>query len=109
MFDSLTLESFFECLNDEFTVNVDNDASVVFKLVEVSPINSSASAEGAIRSTELNIRRQPFSLLFRGPVGEPLIQRMYLFDHGRLGTIDGLFITPVAEDDKGVYYEAIFD
>ncbi len=109
MFELLTFESFTECLNDEFAVLVDDGTTATFELVEVSPLKSSASTSEAIRTSDQNARKQSFSLLFRGPVGEPFTQRMYRFEHGEHGTIEGLFITPVAADDNGVYYEAVFN
>jgi hypothetical protein len=49
-----------------------------------------------------------FSLLFRGP-GKPLLaQRLYPFEHDAIGMFD-LFIVPVGRDERGIYYEAVFN
>jgi hypothetical protein len=48
-----------------------------------------------------------FALRFRGPAQPRYSQGTYRFRHTRLGDY-AFFITPVAANEKGVYYEACF-
>lgn len=51
--------------------------------------------------------REQFSLTFDGP-REPLLeQKTYHLEHGDLGGFD-LFLVPIAQDDEGTTYEAVF-
>lgn len=64
---------------------------------------------GEVRGTGLQGRavREQFSLHFHGP-REPLLpQQIYRLENAELGTMD-LFLVPVARDDEGVTYEAVF-
>lgn len=47
-----------------------------------------------------------FRLLFRGPFEPQLSQGSYVFRHR--GNADQIFVVPVARDQRGVAYEAIF-
>lgn len=51
--------------------------------------------------------REPFSLLFRGPLEPFLQQQMAVLQHDELGQIE-LFLVPVGQDGEGFYYEAVF-
>lgn len=47
-----------------------------------------------------------FRLVFRGPLQPQLIQATYIFRRG--GYDDQIFVVPVAADERGIQYEAIF-
>jgi hypothetical protein len=51
--------------------------------------------------------RSPFSLIFRGPEGDRLVQETYRLRHGRLGTFD-LFLVPVGRHQGEARYQAVF-
>ena len=51
--------------------------------------------------------RPPFSLLFRGAATTVWPQGIYRLSRTGLDTLD-IFLVPVARDDSGVLYEAIF-
>ena len=51
--------------------------------------------------------REPFSLLFRGPVSPVLPQRIYQVSGAALTAID-IFLVPVGASASGVEYEAVF-
>lgn len=51
--------------------------------------------------------REPFRLVFLGPVDPILPQRTYRLEHDGLGTLE-IFIVPIARDEHGTRYEAIF-
>ena len=51
--------------------------------------------------------REPFSLLFSGPLEPFLEQHMYTLHHDELGKLE-MFLVPVNQDQNGYYYEAVF-
>jgi len=51
--------------------------------------------------------REPFLLLFSGPLEPFLEQHMYTLQHDELGMIE-MFLVPVKQDENGYYYEAVF-
>lgn len=53
--------------------------------------------------------REPFSVIFLGPLEPILAQSMYRLRHSELGELD-LFLVPVGpdRDNSGIQYEAIF-
>jgi hypothetical protein len=51
--------------------------------------------------------RDPFSLLFRGPPQPNLPQAIHRLEHAQLGALE-IFVVPLAPDDAGTRYEAIF-
>jgi hypothetical protein len=55
-------------------------------------------------------RREPFSLLFHGPLEHMLTQQIWWLDHDELGRL-GMFLVPLAaKQDEGVaVYEAVFN
>lgn len=63
--------------------------------------------EECARLGEPALERVPFSLLFRGPREPVLAQRIYPLVHDELGRFE-LFLVPVAQDDDGTRYEAVF-
>lgn len=50
--------------------------------------------------------REPFSVLFRGPLEPYLSQQMVVLNHQEIGEVE-LFLVPVNQDESGYYYEAI--
>jgi hypothetical protein len=52
-------------------------------------------------------RREPFSLLFRGPRSPWAPQGSYRLEHEQLGTLE-LFLVPLGPDADGMRYEAVF-
>jgi hypothetical protein len=53
-------------------------------------------------------RQEQFSLRFRGDPGQVFPQRTYLMKHDSIGDFE-LFLVPIARDDSGTHYEAVFD
>ena len=90
-------DSFSSCLQQAFRLRVDDSQSLDLILVKAEQHDGQNEDHRAER----------FSLLFQGPPGIVLPQRMYRLNHERLGEFD-LFIVPVEADDEGVRYEAVF-
>ena len=97
MLEHLTHESFRRHVDTPFRVEYAPAASATLTLVEVTVLGGGAGAA----------RRQPFSLLFRGPRAPVLPQRIYRLEHERMGALE-LFIVPLGPDAEGLRYEAIF-
>jgi hypothetical protein len=92
---SLTHEEFSRHAKTNFQIHVDETDGVQLELVEVSPL-------------KVYPRQEEFSLVFRGPLDAFLGQGVRPFSHEQLGDFE-LFIVPIRQDDKGFYYEAIFN
>jgi uncharacterized protein DUF6916 len=92
---SLTHEEFSQQINTQFLVRLDETNTEQLELTEVSPL-------------KLYPRQEEFSVLFRGPLNTFLGQGVRPFSHEQLGEFE-LFIVPIRQDDKGFYYEAIFN
>jgi hypothetical protein len=97
MLEALTHESFRPHVGTAFRVEYAPAASATLTLVEVTVLGGGAGAA----------RRQPFSLLFRGPREPVLPQRIYRLEHEGMGALE-LFIVPIGPDGEGMRYEAIF-
>ena len=94
MIENLTSSMFAEHLNTTFRVTAGPSKIVEMELFDVLDV-----------STE---RQERFSILFRGPHGMLLEQRIYTFEHDKMGTFD-LFIVPIGVDEDGYTYEAVFN
>ncbi|MCP1728647.1 hypothetical protein J2T60_002661 [Natronospira proteinivora] len=62
----------------------------------------------ALREAPVNGARQPFSLLFRGPMEPKLPQATYILRQDDK-QVEALFLVPVGPDGKGLCYEAVFN
>ena len=82
-------------VNSTFRVVNNNSVVTELQLFEVSELKESS-------------RNETFSILFRGPAESPLPQGLYEFNHKAIGSFP-LFIVPVAKDDQGMVYEAVFN
>ena len=92
---SLTFQAFTQELNTKFHIPVNESQRVELELVEISELKQTP-------------RNEEFAIVFRGPKEAFLGQGMRSLEHDQLGRFD-LFIVPIREDDKGYYYEAVFN
>jgi hypothetical protein len=92
-----TLVTFAEHVGDWFRVHSES-GPVELILVDAAALPASGNRE----------RPQPFSILFRGPASPRLFQRIHAFDHDAIGKFE-MFIVPVAPDELGPRYEAVFN
>lgn len=83
-------------LQQEFQVHRDDESSLTLKLEKVSsmPVPSN--------------KYESFSLTFSGPPSPALVQATFQVEHETLGRFS-LFLVPVAADEKGYDYEAVFN
>jgi hypothetical protein len=98
--ESFTAETFSVHVGSVFRIYPDPGDPLDFELNSV--IRLGGSPEG-----ESSGRRQPFSIVFRGPGDVLLPQRTYRMEHAEIGSFD-LFIVPIGPDEEGLRYEAIF-
>ena len=100
MLESFTLQTFSEHLGSTFRIYPDSSNPLEVELI-------SATGLGERPDRESPGRRQPFSIVFRGPGDVLLPQRIYRIEHDHIGTFE-LFLVPIGPDGKGLRYEAIF-
>jgi hypothetical protein len=53
-------------------------------------------------------RQRMYSLVFRGPLEQPMQQGLYPISHEKMDVGD-LFLVPIAREDDGFRYEAVFN
>lgn len=93
----LTIEDFAGMADRVFTL-VDDGAETPLTLTAVTPLPLRAGAPG----------RAPFSLLFRSDNLAVLPQRIYALRHPEQGMTE-MFLVPVAREEAGILYEAVFN
>ena len=94
MSDKLSRAGFAEQLNSKFCLLLE-DREIELELSEVSELKVTPGQE-------------VFSLVFCGPAAFVLPQQCYQLEHDHMGAFD-ILIVPIRRDDKGVYYEAVFN
>ena len=97
--DQLKLESFSTVLGTRFRVYLDGSGCVELELAEARLLQA---------PRETGTRHETFSLIFEGPEDCLLAQRIYSFEHERIGRFD-LFIVPVGQKSGSVQYQAVFN
>lgn len=100
MLDKLTVTTFEEQLGKLFRLSLPDGGAIELVLVEARSLSLRPGTAGP--------RREPFSLLFRGPKSPVLAQRIYPLEHETLGRLE-IFLVPVGPDGEGMRYEAIFN
>jgi hypothetical protein len=102
--DQISFRDFADMVNTAFQVSVDS-RTVELRLVGAKP---AAPSRSAVANSE-DGGNEKFSLLFSGPVSEPLSQDTHNFEHQRTGRFQ-MFIVPVGPREPGHrYYEAVFN
>jgi len=102
MLSEVTVSEFAGHLGSSFRLQTDAGATVKVELVEATAL----SAHNPTGQT--TPRREPFSLLFRGPSEPVLPQMIHTLEHPALGRFE-LFLVPIGPDGNGMRYEAVFN
>jgi hypothetical protein len=89
----LALESFAGRVGEAFTLQT-ADAALPLVLEEAEAVPGGET-------------RQAFSLIFRGPAEPLLPQGIQALEHAELGRLE-IFLVPIARDEAGTRYQAIF-
>jgi hypothetical protein len=95
MLKEWTHSRFAENQNSPFVVEHPRWGIVTVELVSISDLRETA-------------RQRMFSLVFRGPVEQPLEQGLYPMTHAVLGA-ESLFLVPIGREADGFRYEAVFN
>ena len=96
--NSLKFEDYKTCVGQIFSVILQDTDSLELELIQIKAIG--------VFDPRLD-SRQPFSLLFRGPVETMLPQGSYELKNTTLG-VQHVFLVPVGPDESGVLYDATF-
>ncbi len=98
MLETVTYATFAEYLGERFRMHVGAERPLEVELIEVVRHDARGAEAGS---------REPFSVLFRGPLSPVAPQRIYAIEHDRFGRIE-LFLVPIGPDGQGMRYEAVF-
>jgi len=93
----LTETEFSKHLNTKFRIT--GEQPIELELTEVKGYFSKPNEESGM---------ERFSAFFYGPGDRYLRQRVYALEHDVMGAFE-LFLVPVARDEKGFRYEAVFN
>lgn len=96
---SLSEKEFSQHLNTSFRVKLDSPEPLELKLVEVKGYPGKPNEPGGM---------ERFSVFFTGPADLRLPQHLYQLEHDLMGKFD-IFLVPIAGDEKGFQYEAVFN
>ncbi len=91
----LTKGMFEENLNSKFWLMDEHSEPYALDLIEVADGYSTP-------------RQEQFSLHFRGDRAKIYPQRIYAMKHDSIGEFE-LFLVPIGRDDRGTFYEAVFN
>ena len=96
--EHLQSNDFVPYLNQLFTIRLDGIEPIGLELVVVTEKGTGFHPE----------TRQPFSLLFLGPVGSQyLLQHVYRLEHPEMGVLD-IFLVPLGPQEGRMRYQAVF-
>lgn len=95
MLETWTHDQFAKHINSDFTTQHPQHGNVTLHLIHVSELRETP-------------RQRMFSLVFRGPLDQPMEQGGYPLSHAEIGS-DVLFLVPVGREADGFHYEAVFN
>ena len=103
MLDQLTHARFAGHLNQRFRLRLESE-TLDLELITVTPllVRDGSGSGGALR-------REPFSLVFRGPKAPVLPQAIHPLEHEGFPDNLSIFLVPIGPDDEGLRYEAVFN
>ena len=93
----LTEKEFSKHVNSKFRVK--GEPPIELELTEVKAYMGQSNEHSDM---------ERFSAYFHGPGDRYIPQGTYALEHDAMGALD-LFLVPIARDDKGLRYEAVFN
>ena len=96
MLETLTRELFNGLLEGAFVVSAEG-VSIETQLIDCQLLPTGPD-EG---------QREPFSIVFRGPLEPVLPQQVYEVKNDTIGSVE-IFLVPIGPDKSGMRYEAVF-
>ena len=100
--ETLALNDFTPLVGTVFTITF-TDGTLELTLGAVEPQGTRAP-----RADAPDLRTEPFSLVFLGPLSPVLPQRAWDLAHPALGT-HGIFLVPLGPAEGRMRYEAVFN
>lgn len=98
---SLTFETARTYLGQNFQIRFDDGTTIDLNLEEVQLLME--------KHVNPRMKRDAFSLLFRGPRDPELQQSTYPIYHETLGGPLAIFLVPIGRAESGGLYEAVFN
>jgi hypothetical protein len=95
----LVFEDFADKIGEEFAISVQEERDIAVTLREAGQLDPAMAPAGV---------RPPFSSIFIAADPRVLAQRLYCMTHRSLGELS-IFLVPVAKNEDGVSYQAIFN
>ena len=108
MLENIAFEAMQPLLNDRFVLEVDSEQSVDIELVDVSQLQVADRPVYSWQKAVEPSKSTLFALVFRVPHSLGATQKMYQISHPQLGDLGGIFLVPIATDEDGLYFEAVF-
>lgn len=102
-----TCDAFAPHVNEAFTVKFPDGMALDLVLVSATPAKLQPHDGRALGKSGF-VRRDPFSLIFRGPQEYQLNQRIHSFSHPIMGEFD-MNLVPIGPGETGWLYEAVFN
>jgi len=102
---NLTRSRFTPHLGDQFSVLTDDAQTISLNLFQINDLNSLPVSRGR---DERSDKELSFSLIFFGPLDQPMKQQVCAFKHKAFDQFK-LLIVPVGSDDNVRFYEAVFN
>ena len=97
MLDRLTHDDFAGRVGERFTLAASSGDTIDLTLAEARKLPHGAEAD----------RREPFSLIFNGPLSPYAPQGTWHVEHADIGALD-IFLVPIGPEGEAMRYEAIF-
>lgn len=85
---------------ENFTLHLPDEATMVISLMETGAFSEQPASTRKLGGAEVQIRSDPFYLVFSSRPEMKVPQGIYPIEHPELGRIDGLFFVPCYEDDE---------
>jgi len=98
LLDKLNSSDFAPYLHQKFLIHLGEAAPREAELLQVTELGAAGP----------HSQRRPFSIILRGPRDRRLPQMIYKVQHEKLGEME-IFLVPVAVDENGYHYEAVFN
>ena len=101
MLNQLKSSDFAPHLNQSFRLDYGGEEPLLLELMSVTLFG------GSTEPVDAKGRRNPFTIVFRGPQGAYLPQQIYRLEHDEMEAME-IFIVPLAPDEEGSRFEAVF-
>ncbi|MEM7132582.1 MAG: hypothetical protein AAF702_40135 [Chloroflexota bacterium] len=108
MTSRLTFETMEPLLNEQFELHFDSTKTFDIELVEVAQLPDPNRAVYSWQKQDTPSKSNAFTLVFRVPQEVGPTQKTYEISHSSWGALVPIFLVPIAGDEKGLYFEAVF-